>query len=602
MRRLVLRAVLTTALAVVGVTVVMIAARPSASDQAEASAETPRTAVIFPSPGASSASPRSEISLRGVDARAARGIVVSGSRSGPHPGRLEPHADGAGVSFVPSQPFDSGERVRVRVPAGLRVSGGNGRIAEFTTARIVPGPATTGQPEPHDSNSFPALKSRPGLAPPPITVKVSTPGQGEGSIFIAPKRGPGQSGPMIVDDRGRPIWFKPINSELRATDFRVQEYRGNPVLTWWQGRGRGGSGRGVGVIADASYRTIRTVRAGNGLAADLHEFVLTGRGSALFVSYVPVRRNLAAVGGPRDGIAVDGVAQEVELSTGRVLFEWHSLDHVPLSHTDLPRPVSGNAPFDYFHINSFNVDPDGGYVVSGRHSWMVLKLDSKGDVRWRLGGKGNTLRRGPGTHFRLQHDAIGHGDGMYTIFDNSAEGVRKASRAITVKVDPAKRTATLVRSIRHPDNVLAATQGNVQTLPGGHMFVGWGSQGRASEFTRDGRLVLDLTLPRGYDSYRAYRFPWTGRPLTSPAVAATRSGTTTTVYASWNGSTETASWNVLTGASAASLRPAAAAARSGLETQIRLPGSNATYVAVEARDRAGTTLARSPAVRVRTQP
>jgi hypothetical protein len=480
----------------------------------------------------------------------------------------------------------------------LRVRGGDGRLEEFTTARIVGGFATEGPSgAPRGHGSFATLQSRPDLAPPTIRPLTRAPGRQPGYILIAPKQGTGQGGPMIVDDAGTPVWFLPLGQGIRATDFRVQAYRGEQVLTWWQGHARGGSGRGEGVIADASYRIIRRVRAANGLSADLHEFLLTDRDTALVVCYVPVRRNLGAVRGPTDGIAVDGVAQEVELSTGRVLFEWHSLDHVALSDTDQPRPTSPRAPYDYFHINSFNPDPDGGYVISARHVSTVLKVSSAGEVQWRLGGRSTTLKRGPGVHFDLQHDAVAHGSGIYTIFDNSARGVRKASRAITVRVDAGRHTTTLVAALHHPDDVLAATQGDVQLLGGGSTLVGWGSQGRVSEFTPRGRMVLDLALPHGYDTYRAYRFPWSGRPQTRPRAAARARGSRTAVYASWNGSTQTGSWTVLAGASRDRLAPVTTTPRAGLETPISV-ATTAPYVAVVANDAAGAPLSTSPPVRV----
>jgi hypothetical protein len=554
------------------VAVVLLATAPAAG------AQSPTGVVSFPSPGGRSASPRTEISFRGA------------------------HADGLGASFVPARQFRSGERVRVRVPAGVRVADGDGRIHEFTTARIVGGFATEGPSgAPRGRGPFAALRSAPGLAPPTIRSLVALPGRRAGLVFIAPKRGEGQGGPMIVDDAGRPVYFRPMGVGVRATDFRVQRYRGQPVLTWWQGRARGGSGRGEGMIVDAGYRTIARVRAANGFAADLHEFALTDRDTALVVAYAPVRRNLGAVNGPRDGVAVDGIAQEIELSTGRVRFEWHSLDHVALGDTDLPRPKSSRDPFDYFHINSFNADPAGGYVISARHVSSVLKIDDAGNVQWRLGGRSGTLRRGRGVRFNLQHDAVPRGDGVYTIFDNSAKGIRKASRAITVRVDPVARTATLLRSLSHPGDVLAATQGDQQLLEGGSVFVGWGSQGRASEFGPDGSLLFDLRLPRLYDTYRAYRFPWTGRPVVRPRVRGAAGPDGTTVYASWNGSTETASWTVLAGASPAALAPVTAAPRGGLETAIQV-ATTAPYVAVQANDVAGTPLNGSAAVRVRGRP
>ena len=78
---------------------------------------------------------------------------------------------------------------------------------------------------------------------------------------------------MILDQHGGLVWFKPLPPYESATDLRVQEYAGKPVLTWWQGDiSVHGYGLGEGVIADQRYTDIAHVMAGNGMQADLHEF------------------------------------------------------------------------------------------------------------------------------------------------------------------------------------------------------------------------------------------------------------------------------------------------------------------------------------------
>ena len=196
---------------------------------------------------------------------------------------------------------------------------------------------------------------------PTLRVFQRSPLDAHGYIFIAPKLdGPEPQGPEIVDDQGRPVWFHPGGD---ATDFRVQTYGGKPVLTW--------SASGVDYIADSSYHVIATVHAGNGLEADGHEFALTPQGTALITIYHGVPADLSSLKGPKDGAVVDGIVQEIDVATGRVLFEWHSVDHVPLG--DSYAPVPREDAYDYFHINSVNLDNDGNLLISGRHTWTVYK-------------------------------------------------------------------------------------------------------------------------------------------------------------------------------------------------------------------------------------
>src|SRR5581483_3355705 len=105
---------------------------------------------------------------------------------------------------------------------------------------------------------------------------------------LGPQQGPLQNGPMIIDQNGDLIWFKPLPPRIEATDFRVQTYQHKPVLTWWQGYPGAGSGVGDDMIYDTSYRHIATVHAADGLRADLHELTLTPRGTALITVYYPV--------------------------------------------------------------------------------------------------------------------------------------------------------------------------------------------------------------------------------------------------------------------------------------------------------------------------
>jgi hypothetical protein len=464
-------------------------------------------------------------------------------------------------------------------------------LAALLALLVCAAPAGAGQP-------VRSYESRPDLAPVVLQARTSEPGLAPGTIFLAPKRGQGQGGPLIAGNDGQPIWFLPLSGGRRATDFRVQEYGGRRVLTWWEGIASGGQGEGEGVIADESYRVIARVRTGNGVKADLHEFKLTPRGTALLMSYHTRNRDLRAFGGSRRGRVIDGVVQEVDIATGRVLFQWRSMGQVGLRESYVPVP-RGRTPFDYIHLNSIDMDAAGDLLVSARHTHAVYKIRrSTGEVAWRLGGKRSSFRLGRGTSIALQHDARFEADGTIRIFDNSSRRLRERSRVIWVRVSTEQRTAQLVREIHHPDDVLSGTQANAQVLPDGHVLVGWGSQGRISEFDAGGRLLLDLKLPRGWDTYRAYREPWVGRPLTAPAIAAElRDGGGVTVYASWNGATEVAGWQVLAGPAATSLAVVGTAPRRGFETQIRLPAA-ADFVTVRALDASGAVLGTSRVVDV----
>ena len=448
-----------------------------------------------------------------------------------------------------------------------------------------------------------AYRTRPDLRPPAIEVNASSPEASSGYIFVAPKKGPGglapsQDAPLIIDGKGEPVWFHPLRDpEADAFNFEVQTYKGEAVLTWWVGH-HSGYGQGEYVIADRSYNELTRVRAGNGYEGDHHEFLITPEDTALLTVYGEVPMDLSFVGGPVDAMVLDGIAQEVDIESGEVLFEWHSLDHVGVEESYFHPAPDLESAFDYFHINSVDSYPEGCLTISARRTSTVYKVDrTTGEVAWRLGGKKSDFEMGPGTLTAWQHDARRHPDGTITIFDNGSAGEEGQSRGIVVEVDEDATKATLIGDYRHPDKLLAATQGNVQVLPNGNVFVGWGSEPYFSEFSPDGELLFDATLPPAVESYRAFRFPWKGSPQTRPAIVAeSGDGDEITVYVSWNGATEVAGWQILAGPDPDELKPIGSAPRKGFETAVTVR-SDEPYLAVKAEDGSGNELATSRAVK-----
>ncbi len=477
--------------------------------------------------------------------------------------------------------------------AGLAAIG----YASYRPGQAVVPPGMT-RPTPAGVQSF---VSRPDLSPPAVRFG-RPPAVSDRSFFMAAGPGGGQPGLMIVDAQGELAWFSPGPPGQRVMDFRTQVYRGQAVLTWWEGTVTAtGYGMGHGVIADTSYRRLATVHAGHGLEADLHEFLLTPEGTAFITAYRTAPADLSALGGPARGFVLAGVAQEIDVATGQVLFEWDSLDHVPVTQTR--RQFSGGTrtrPFDYFHINSIAPAPGGHVLISARHTWTVYQLSrATGKIAWRLGGAHSDFTMGPGTRFYWQHDARPRGNGIVSLFDDGASPAEeKQSRGLVLHVDTTAMRATVARQYVHPGPLLAGAMGNVQFLPDGRVFVGWGTEPYFSEFSEDGRLLVDGRLPAGNESYRAFADQWSGQPAQRPdaaAVAGPFGGMN--VYASWNGATRVHRWQVLAGATPSRLRPVTVVPRSGFETRARV--GRAVCAAVAALGADGTELGRSAITAVR---
>jgi arylsulfotransferase ASST/Ig-like domain-containing protein len=408
-------------------------------------------------------------------------------------------------------------------------------------------------------------------------------------------------GPEILDSQGRTVWFLQLPGIQLAADFRIQTYQGQQVLTWAQGPGFEieQPGATTDYIYDNTYNLVATVQAGNGYNADEHEFQLTPQNTALITIYNQVPYDLSSIGGSANGYVLEGVAQEIDVATGSVVFEWHSLDHVALTESNMPVPTAADTPYDYFHINSVKLDTDGNLLISSRNTSTVYKVNrTTGAVIWRLGGKLSDFTLGPGLPFAYQHDVEAVNSTTLRIFDNESDGVPvlPASRVIWVTHDDTAMTATLLSSVQHPAGLSVLAEGSGQTLPNGDTFVDWGILGRYSEFDPNGNLLYDASMATGYSSYRGFRLPWVGAPTTSPAITVVaNSNGTTTVNASWNGATQVATWNVMGGTSSASPVVVATAPWNGLVTPITLTTS-ATNLQVVAVDATGSTLGQSPSV------
>ena len=574
-----------------------------APETLNASAQLDGAVTVSPMPGAADASPLTQISFLGVPLGALSAVSVVGSQTGAHPGRLEAYSQGDGGSFLPQTPFRPGELVTVS--AQLSLAGATQPLAFHFT--VADGDSIASTPQalhpPGADFSQQSFVSRPDLQPPTVTVHTHSTQTGSGDEFLAPYGPAAQVGPMILDAAGKLVWFHPLPAPLVATNLRVQNLDGSPVLTWWQGTVIShGFGRGVDVVVGENYRTITEVSAGNGYQADLHEFQITPQGTALLTSYNPIYCNLAPYGGRSDSAVTDSLFQEIDIRTGLVMFEWTSLDHVAFSESYTSAAAGSTQwPFDFFHLNSVNLDPDGTLLVSSRNTWAADDIDpATGQVRWTLGGKNSSFLEGLGAVTAFQHDARPVGPDLYTVFDNGASPtVHAQSRGVVLDVNPDNDSVSVRSQYLHPGRrLLADSQGNMQALANGDWFVGWGAEPDFSEFSSTGTLLFDASLPSGYESYRTLRFRWNATPATPPALAVSAApGGRGVAYASWNGATGVASWELLEGSSTSNLVRVAIVRRESFETAMALGPRRATrYVEVRALDFTGAVLGSSATV------
>lgn len=464
-----------------------------------------------------------------------------------------------------------------------------------------------GQPGQSGPSSAPSTPPGPGARPPVsaqslgYAVNVNKPAGAPGYVFFVsgttaanPGADPGPSILVIADKAGKVVWQRELPVGQTGGNLRMQSYQGRPVLTWWQGMKEGSHGVGVSHIADVHYNLIATLTPGAELSSDIHEFRLTPDGHALISSYQEVTTDLTAIGGPKDGRIYNCVATVVDVASKKRLFAWDALSHVPIAET-AAKYTAGQV-LDPYHMNAIALDPSGNLVISMRAVSTVFNVDPRtGAVNWQLGGKHSTFELGDGVEFSYQHDAEMPDANTLTLFDNHFEGTREQpgggsvpSSLKWIHLDFAARRASLIRAQPHPDKLSAGAMGNLQQLPNGNTFSGWGIADHIAEFAADGALLYDATL-RGA-TYRAFLDEWSAEPVMPPQLAVDGD----TARAIWNGATAVRQWRLLQGPLSTDMTPLATVDWAGYDTPIPLGGRADGYFQLQALDAGGTVIEQTP--------
>jgi Arylsulfotransferase (ASST) len=572
---------------------------------------------VSPAPETDTANPHTQISFLGVAPAQIQDVSVLGEHSGHHSGRLHAYSQGDGASYLPDAPFDVGEKVTVSATIGTgrstttgtgqSVASANDKRVSFDFRVDTPYSTASAPPFPNpqaaaaDYQSFDTL---PGVQVPVLSVTVPDRDPAAGDILTTNGPGPGQYGPLIYAPEGRLVWFDHLPRGETAEDLNVQSYEGRRDLTFWHGKVLSlGFGQGEDVVLNSHYQAVARVSGGNGLQADLHDFQIVPHDISYTTAFNAIRCNLSSVDGASNGVILDTAVQEIDMKTGLVRWEWHSIDHVGASESETPAPKTAT-PWDWFHINSIDPQPDGNLFVSARSTWAGYQLEGgSGNVLWRLGGLKSSFKMGPGTETAWQHDGRILPDGEVTFFDDGSNPpIHQQSRGLRIALDSRTQEARLIAAYTHPDPpLLTPSQGNMQTLADGNAVVGYGGVAAISEFAPGGTLLFDAHLPYDMSFYRAFRFPWSGRPDNPPTVLANlnNTGEETIVHMSWNGASEVASWRVLAGEHPTSLTSRTAIPASDFESSTILPKKYA-YAAVQALDATGKVLGSSKPAKVST--
>ncbi len=516
---------------------------------------------MYPIDGSRAANAQTTISFRNVTPDDLDDLTVTGSSSGRHDGEVEAHLDGDGATFRPERPFEPGEDVVVATDTEIV---GDDEIG-FHVA--VPGgppdDVPTGGPSELPDPEILELSTMPDAAIPVASVE----GDAGDRMFLATPAPLGDSaaGAEIIDADGELVWwYAPPTEDLTIGNLAVHELDGEPVLAWFEGTAPFGVGKyeGEWVVVDSAYEEVARIEGANGIPSDIHDLVITDDGTAVVVAYQPVTMDLTDEGGLENTVVLDSVVQEIDLRSGDVYFEWHSLDHVPVTETRT-EGLSG-AVVDYSHINSVDVGPDGNVLISLRHTSQVLEVDrSTGEPVWILGGDANTVDVGDDPGISFPHHARWLDDGTVSIFDNGVERNDPASRGVVYEFSDDRSSAEAVATYAADPALFTATQGSIEVGDDDALAM-WSERGVATRFDGDGERTGTIDLSTV--SYRLFSADWVGRPSAPPVAIVVGDR----IVVSWNGATEVKTWEAMVDDDVVGSAPAA-----GFETMIEIPNDTA---------------------------
>ncbi len=499
-------------------------------------------------------------------------FVVSGSSSGRHSGTLQFARDGETVIFTPDHGFTPDEEVTVRFqgdalrppfsyhfrtnPLILRQAQRDRLAAEVFAQRyggdpaalLAATPATDGEilfgneldevvlPPDFPDFSFTSY----GFEPAPGVIFTNF-------LYRNLQDDDIRSFNVIFDNDGNVRYymcyhgyflqdFAPHPAQNRISHFRF------PTRLWY-------------IMDGSDFCMVDTVAAGNGYDGDLHELLITEEGGYYLIAQEWREMDLSDIGGNDEALVMGMVIQQLD-ADHNVLFEWLSLDHIPVADTNMDHVDITADIVDYMHSNSIEIDTDGNILISSRHIDEVTKIDhTTGEVLWRMGGgSGNQftfINDLEHEAFYQQHDARRLTNGHISVFDNGQFHDPPTSYVKEYEVDEETLTATLVWSYVQDPPTYSAMMASAREMENGNRVIGWGYPDAdspiASEITADGELVWELSAPdiddiRWY-TYRTYKAAMNVQPV-APRVVETETDTSVLLHMNHFGVMEVQSYHV----------------------------------------------------------
>ncbi|MCI0449550.1 MAG: aryl-sulfate sulfotransferase [Chlorobi bacterium] len=445
-------------------------------------------------------------------------ISVRGEKSGLHEGEILFISGQNRILFKPFRSFEFNERVYIKLNKGIKTSLG-AEVEQFSFSfntqkkKIYRGPTKSIEDELAEVRKYIGnLNSNSPLDPPYLNVTISNnPMPGQTFLSNFPFNPNTQNIPYLIISENTGIPYVAIQKNASALDFKKQP---NGNLTYYHGLDS------VFYESDVNYNTIDQYVCGNGYTTDVHELIILDNGHSLLMSYdsQPVDMSKIVQGGNPNAIVIGLIIQELDVNKN-VVFQWRSWDHFQI--TD---PIYVNlldSVIDYVHGNAIDRDFDGNILISSRHLDEITKINRiTGDVIWRLGGRNNQFTFiNDSVRFSYQHGIRRLQNGNIILYDNGNNHTPPYSRAVEYTLDEQNLTATLSWQYRNNPAIFGPAMGFAQRLSNGNTLISWGAANPTiTEVTPDGKIALEMSLPQGIFTYRAFKDNWSGPQTIGPGT------------------------------------------------------------------------------------
>ncbi|MCX6303759.1 MAG: aryl-sulfate sulfotransferase [Bacteroidetes bacterium] len=336
---------------------------------------------------------------------------------------------------------------------------------------------------------------------------------------------------LILDRFGRVVFYRifPTGGNLNATiDFQLQP---DGRMSYFN------INRGKFFLMDSTFTDVDSISCVHGFETDQHDFqVLPGNHYLLFGKEMRIM-NLTAyhwfginhtLAGGANAEVTGVVVQEFDESKALV-WEWKGHDHYQFGDVDQAWLSTPNK-VDWTHANAVERDQDGNILLSLRHFNEITKINHEtGNILWRLGGKANQFSFPNDTiRFTGQHDIRRVSDTSVSLFDNGQYTHPRTARGLEYALDENNKIANLVWEYIYDSSMYSIACGNHQYIENDNHLVDFGFNGTGFPWMvvvkPDKTRVLEVYLPSGFISYRAFNYinlPW---QLHRPAIACQKNG------------------------------------------------------------------------------